>query len=118
MRSHQNYVIKIKNLIQTFHRNQNFISNAQLKWELLKYEIQKFIINYSKKLAKERKQNKILLENKLKTLEGDLITEDNIHSYNTYKKDFILYMIISQKILGFDQNTTGMNTAKSSQSSF
>ena len=51
-------------------------------------------------------------------MEGNLITEDNIHSYNTYKKDLILYMIISLKILGFDQNTTGMNTAKSSQSSF
>ena len=42
--SDQNYVRK--NLIQTFHSNQNVIPNAQIKWELLKYEIQKFTIKY------------------------------------------------------------------------
>ena len=76
--SDQNYVTKAKNLIQTFQSNQDFVLNAQLKWELLKYEIRKFTINYSKKLAKERKENKTLLVNKLKELEGNLNTEDNI----------------------------------------
>ena len=42
--SDQNYARK--NLIQTFHSNQNVIPNAQIKWELLKYEIQKFTIKY------------------------------------------------------------------------
>ena len=37
--SDQNYVTKIKNLIQTFHSNQNLIPNARLKWDFLKYEI-------------------------------------------------------------------------------
>ena len=41
-------------------------------------------MNYSNKLAKERKENKALLENKLKELEDNLNAEDNIHSYNTY----------------------------------
>ena len=45
--SDQNYITKTKNLIQTFHSNQNLIPNAQLTWELLKYEIRKFTINYS-----------------------------------------------------------------------
>ena len=93
--SDQNYVRKIKNLIQTFDSNQNFISNAQLKWELLKYEIRKFTINYSKKLAKERKENKTLLENKVRELEANLNTEDNIQSIMYTKKNLILYMIIS-----------------------
>ena len=53
----------------------------------MKYEIPKFTINYSKKLAKERKENKTLLENKLKELEGNLNTKDNIQSYNIYKKE-------------------------------
>ena len=52
-----------KNLIQTFHSNQNFILNAQVKRELLKYEIRKFTINYSKK---ETDRKKTLLENKAK----------------------------------------------------
>ena len=85
--SDQNYVTKTKNLIQTFYSNQNFIPNAQLKWELLKYKIREFTINYSKKLGKEQKENKTLLENKLKELEGNLNTEDNIQSYNIYKKE-------------------------------
>ena len=68
--SDQNYFTKTKNLIQAFHSNQNFILNSQLKWELLKYKIRKFTINYSKKLAKEQKENKTLLMNKLKELEG------------------------------------------------
>ena len=33
------------------------------------------------------KENKIVLENKLKELEGNLNTEDNIQSYNIYKKE-------------------------------
>ena len=82
--SDQNYVTKTKNLIQTFHSNQNFTPNAQLKWELLKYQIQKFTMNYSKKPAKERRKNKTLLQNKLKELEGNLNAEDNIQSYNIY----------------------------------
>ena len=53
----------------------------------MKYEIRNFTIDYSKKLAKEWKENKTLLENKLKELEGNLNTEDNIQSYNIYKKE-------------------------------
>ena len=82
----QNYVRKTKKFIQTFQSNQNFISNAQLKWELLKNEIQKFTIKYSKKLAKDQKENNTLLENKLKELEGNLIMEDNIQAFNICRK--------------------------------
>ena len=53
----------------------------------MKYEIRKFTNKYSKKLAKERKENKTLLENKLKELEGNLNTEESIQSYNIYKKE-------------------------------
>ena len=50
-------------------------------------KIRTFTINYSKKLAKERKENETLLETKLKELEVNLNTEDNIQSYNIYKKE-------------------------------
>ena len=53
----------------------------------MKCKIRKFTINHSKKLAKEWKENKTLLENKVKELEGNLNTEDNIQSYNIYKKE-------------------------------
>ena len=42
-----------------------------MKWEFLKYEIQKFTIDYSKTAAKIRNQHKIDLE-KLKNLENNL----------------------------------------------
>ena len=54
--------------------------------QLLFQEIRKCTINYFKKLAKEQKENKTL-ENKLKELEGNFNTEDNIQSYNIYKKE-------------------------------
>ena len=53
----------------------------------MKYENRKFTINYSKKLAKERKENKTLLESKLKKVGGNLNTEDNIQSNSIYKKE-------------------------------
>ena len=42
-----------------------------MKWEFLKYDIQKLTIDYSKTAAKIRKQHKIDLE-KLKNLENNL----------------------------------------------
>ena len=74
----QNYVGKTKNIIETFHSNQNFIPKEQLKWELLKHEIRKITIKYSKTLEKKREENRTLLENKLKELEGNLNTKYNI----------------------------------------
>ena len=43
--------------------------NRQLKWELLKYEVRKFTIKYTKYVAKEKRQLKTKLENQLKKLE-------------------------------------------------
>ena len=59
-----------------------------------------------------------MLENKLKELEGNLNTEDNIQSYNIYKKELDAISDHIAKVIGFDQNVTDMNTAKSPQSSF
>ena len=58
-----------------------------MKWEFLKYEIWKFTIDYSKKAAKVRKQQKIILEQKLKTLEINLTSEENRKLYNHYKNE-------------------------------
>ena len=53
----------------------------------MKYEIRNFTVDYSKKLAKQRKENKTLLEKKLEELEGNLNTKDNIQLYIIYKKE-------------------------------
>ena len=60
--------------------------NAQLKWDLLKYKVLKFTNKYSRKLAKKPKENRTLLDNKLKELKGNLNTEVNIQSYDIYKR--------------------------------
>ena len=55
----------------------------------MEYKIQKFTIKYSTKLAKEQKENKALVDNKLKVLESNLNTEDSIQSCNIYKKELV-----------------------------
>ena len=61
----QNYT-EIKKLICNFYNENEFLSNRQLKWELLKYEVRKFTIKYTKHVAKEKRQLRTNLENQLK----------------------------------------------------
>ena len=55
----------------------------------MEYKIRKFTIKYATKLAKEQKENKALVDNKLKVLESNLNTEDSIQSCNIYKKELV-----------------------------
>ena len=66
-----------------FNENE-FLSNRQLKWKLLNYEVRKFTIKYTKHLAKEKRQLRTNLENQLKKLEGRL-DEDNLRKYDGVK---------------------------------
>ena len=76
----QNYKTEIKKLIRNFSNEDEFLSNRQLKWELLKYETRKSTIKYTKHVAKEKRQLKTNLENQLKKLEGKL-DEENLSKY-------------------------------------
>ena len=55
--SNDDYVENIKNQISETIRmlDQDKISDKQLRWEFLKYEIRKFNINFSKKTCQRRK---------------------------------------------------------------
>ena len=44
----QNYITEIKKIIRSFCTTNESLYNHQLKWELLKCEVQKFTINYTK----------------------------------------------------------------------
>ena len=44
--------------------------DPQLKWEAVKYEIRKFCISFSKKLAKEKKEKMVDLEKNIKEYEN------------------------------------------------
>ena len=82
----QNYKTEIKKLIRNFSNENEFLLNRQLKWELLKYEVRKFTIKYTKHVAKEKRQLKTNLENQLKKLEGKL-DEDNLSKYDSVKNE-------------------------------
>ena len=51
------YVENMKKLITEINTSNEFIGHAQTKWEFLKYESRKFMIDYSKTAAKIRKKN-------------------------------------------------------------
>ena len=72
----------MKKLITKINTSDEFLEDAQMKWEFLKYEIRKFTIDYSKSAAKIRKKYKIVLEQKLKSLENNLTSEENRKVYN------------------------------------
>ena len=70
------YVENMKKLSTKINTSNEFLEDAQMKWEFLKHEIRKFTIDYSRTTGKIRKQHKIDLEHKLKNLEN----ENNLNS--------------------------------------
>ena len=51
------------------------VSDPQVKWEYLKFEIRKFKIQYSKKLAKSLQLERMKLGTKLKELKKNTISD-------------------------------------------
>ena len=83
----QKYINEIKDLIRSFDTKNDCNFIRQLKWGLLKYEICKFIIHYTKGLAKERKEKMLNLESELKNLEISLDEANNLGKYNSVKNE-------------------------------
>ena len=57
--------------------------NDQVKWELLKYEILKFAINFSKKTSTKFRKLQRDLETKIKNLQQNIINEAKFNEYKT-----------------------------------
>ena len=57
--------------------------NDQVKWELLKYEILKFAINFSKKTSTKFHKLQRDLETKIKNLQQNIINEAKFNEYKT-----------------------------------
>ena len=77
----------MKTLIQKVifgFENDTYLTD-QVKWELLKYEICKFAINFSKKLAQNSRKLPRDLKTKIKNLEQKIINEDKFNEYKTAK---------------------------------
>ena len=67
--------------ILNFLNNEN-VKDDQVIWEYLKYEIRKFTIQYSKRLAKTLREERECLERKLKILEQN--SESNLNNNPEY----------------------------------
>ena len=64
---HTKMKFHIKSTLETLDIEE--ITDFQVKWEFLKYEIRKFSIGFSKLQSQNTKKEKMFLENKLKNLE-------------------------------------------------
>ena len=64
--------------------------NVQLKQELLKFEIQKFTIDYTKRKAKDRRKQLKYLESELKKLKDNLKRSENLRKYEILKNNLEL----------------------------
>ena len=71
------YVSERNHLVSSFLSNISNM-NAQLKWELLKYEIHKFTIDYTKRKAKERTKQQVYLDSEFKKLDNNLESSENL----------------------------------------
>ena len=75
----------MKTLIQKVifgFENDTYLTD-QVKWELLKYEIRKSAINFSKKLAQNSRKLQRDLETKIKNLQQNIINEAKFNEYKT-----------------------------------
>ena len=72
--SNSNFVDEMKTLIQKviFSLENDTYLTDQVKWELLKYEIRKFAINFSRKLAQNSRKLQTDLETIIKNLEQNI----------------------------------------------
>ena len=52
-----------------------------------KWKVRKFTINYTKQIAKEKRQQRINLENQLKILEKSLDEDDKLSKCNAIKNE-------------------------------
>ena len=80
--SDADFVKELGQFIDTTKNNLKHLSDNQLKWELLKYEIRKFVIKFSKCKSRKDKKNRIEIENKLQLLENNLDNIDNRNALN------------------------------------
>ena len=69
--NNETFKINLRDFIKNTKSKLNF-NDTQLNWELLKYEIRKFTVSYSKAIAKEERARRLKSENTLKFLENNL----------------------------------------------
>ena len=82
------YVEKIKeDIVLTVKMLENdHLRDGQVRWEYIKYEIQKFTIRFSKNLAKEVRKETQSFKEKFKHFESSVTNDHNDLQYIEYKE--------------------------------
>ena len=82
------YVEKIKeDIVLTVKMLENDdLRDGQVRWEYIKYEIQKFTIRFSKNLAKEVRKETQSFKEKFKHFESSVTNDHNDLQYIEYKE--------------------------------
>ena len=80
--SNIDYTTKLKNHLKLIHKTilKENMTDEQMIWECIKYQIRKFSIKFSKQYAKDKRTKTFILEKKLKQLEANA----NFHFDNHY----------------------------------
>ena len=87
------YVNEMQNLLNDWLSEIDNYSDLTIFWDYLKYKIRKFTVRYSKSKAKQRKDNRVFLENKLKDLDILCCSDPsivNLEQYNQVKTELDL----------------------------
>ena len=74
-----------KNFIEDLNSENSF--DDQVMWDYIKFQIRKFTISYSKIRVKNTRRIKDDLEKKLKDLQNDLNSDDQLQKYNEIKSE-------------------------------
>ena len=84
----EKYIIELTHKIKSYKNNlnENNITSPQLRWELLKYEIRKFSIHFSKNLAKTRKKYYADIEKEICRIENQNGWEENSQLVDNHDK--------------------------------
>ena len=84
----ETYLSQMKEHISLIKNESNeCFSDSQTKWEYLKYKIRKFTISYSKTKAKKNREKKTFLENRLKSLEKNINSENDKAEYENCRQE-------------------------------
>ena len=89
--------------ILSFYQESLELSDARGRWEYMRHKIREFSMTFSKQKAYQRRKRKLLLENRVKTLEIKLATSSDdeiVEQYNVAKNELeSIYDYITEGII-------------------
>ena len=103
--------IKLRDFMKNTKSKLNF-NDTHLNWELMKYEILKFIIYYYKTIAKDERARRVKLENTLKFLENNLTDNFKKQQYELFKCKLVEIIKKLLKVQEFEVDFSNMRKEK------